>query len=81
MSTFEFESGTLRCFYLYLCIVWRIAFACLMVCMCGMTGSDDDRGRSRRPGVKDRGWSVTSRVPGGRTIERSGDAVCDLHHA
>jgi hypothetical protein len=22
-----------------------------------MTGSDEDRGRSRRPGVEDRGWS------------------------
>jgi hypothetical protein len=46
-----------------------------------MAGSDDDRGRSRRPGVKDWGWSCTSRVPGGWKIERSGDAMCDLHRA
>jgi hypothetical protein len=30
-----------------------------------MTGSDEDRGRSRRLGVEDRGWSRTSQVLGG----------------
>jgi hypothetical protein len=29
----------------------------------------------------DQRWSSTGRVLGGRTIERSGDAVCSLHHA
>jgi hypothetical protein len=48
---------------------------------CGMVGSDKDRGRSRRPGAEDRGWSSTSWVLGGRTIERSGDVVCGLHRA
>jgi hypothetical protein len=28
--------------------------------MCGMTGSDKDHGRSRRPSVDDRGWSHRS---------------------
>jgi hypothetical protein len=42
---------------------------------CDMTANNEDRGRSRRPGVEDRGWSDTGRVLGGRTIERSGDAV------
>jgi hypothetical protein len=46
-----------------------------------MTGRDKDRGRSRRPGAEDRGWSGTGRVLSGRTIERSGDAVCGLHRA
>jgi hypothetical protein len=46
---------------------------------CDKAGSDDDRDRSRRPGAEDRGWSSTSQVLGGRTIERSGDAVCGLH--
>jgi hypothetical protein len=46
-----------------------------------MAGSDEDLGRSRRPGVEDRGWSSTGRVLGGRTIERSGDAVCGLYRA
>jgi hypothetical protein len=36
-----------------------------------MAASNDDHGRSRRLGAEDRS----------RTIERSGDAVCYLHHA
>jgi hypothetical protein len=46
-----------------------------------MAGSDEDRGRSRRLGAEDRGWSSTGRVLGGRLIERSGDTVYGLHHA
>jgi hypothetical protein len=46
-----------------------------------MAGSDEDRGRSRRPGAGDQGWSGIGRVLGGRTVWRSGDAVCSLHHA
>jgi hypothetical protein len=46
-----------------------------------MAGSDEDCGKSRRPGAEDQGWSVTGRVLSVRMIERSGDAVCDLHHA
>jgi hypothetical protein len=46
-----------------------------------MTGSDEDRSRSRRLGAYDRGWSSTGQVLGGRTIKRSGEAVCSLHHA
>jgi hypothetical protein len=48
---------------------------------CGMVGSDEDRGRNRRPSAKNRRWSGIGRVLGGRTIERSGDAVCGLHRA
>jgi hypothetical protein len=48
---------------------------------CGMAGSDDNRGRSRRPSAKDWGWSGTGPVLSDRTIGRSGDAVCGLHHA
>jgi hypothetical protein len=44
-------------------------------------GSDEDCGKSRRPGADDRGQSSTGRVLGGRTIERSSDAACGLHHA
>jgi hypothetical protein len=46
-----------------------------------MVGSDEDLGKSRRPGAEDRGWSSTGRVLGGRTIRRLGDATCGLHHA
>jgi hypothetical protein len=44
-----------------------------------MTSSDKDRGRSRRLGAEDQGWSGTGRVLGGWTIERSDDVVCSLH--
>jgi hypothetical protein len=46
-----------------------------------MAGSDEDRGKSRRLGAEDLGWSSTSQVLDGRTIERSGDAMCGLHRA
>jgi hypothetical protein len=46
-----------------------------------MAGSNEDQGRSRRLGAKDRGWSSTGRVFGGWTIEKSGDALCGLHRA
>jgi hypothetical protein len=32
LPSFEFESETFRLFYLYLYFVWRIVFACLVVC-------------------------------------------------
>jgi hypothetical protein len=35
-----------------------------------MTGSDEDRDRSRRLGVEDRRWLSTGRVIGDQTIER-----------
>jgi hypothetical protein len=47
---------------------------------CDMAGSDDDRGRSRRPGVEDQGWSDTGWILGGRIIGRSDDTVCGLYH-
>jgi hypothetical protein len=46
-----------------------------------MTGSHKDRGRSRRLGAEDQGWSNTCWVLGGQMIDRSGDTVCDLHCA
>jgi hypothetical protein len=46
-----------------------------------MGGSDEDRGRSRRPGADDRGWSSIGRVLGGRMVERSNDVVCSLYRA
>jgi hypothetical protein len=46
-----------------------------------MVSIDEDRGRSRRLGVENQGWSSTGRVLGGRTIERSGDTMCGLHRA
>jgi hypothetical protein len=46
---------------------------------CDMVASDDDYGRSRRPGAEDWGWSSTGRVLDGRTIESLGGVVCGLH--
>jgi hypothetical protein len=48
--------------------------------MCSMVGSDEDHGRSRRPGAEDRGWSSIGRVLDGRMIKRSGDVMCGLHY-
>jgi hypothetical protein len=45
---------------------------------CGMTCSDEDRDRSRRPDAEDRGWPHRSGTRC-RAVERSGDAVCGLH--
>jgi hypothetical protein len=46
-----------------------------------MASSDEDLGRSRRPGADDREWSSIDRVLNGRTIGVSGDTVCGLHRA
>jgi hypothetical protein len=56
-------------------VMWRASGRC------GMAGSDEDHGRSRRPGVEDWGWSCTDRVLSGRTIERSVTlcSVCTIH--
>jgi hypothetical protein len=45
-----------------------------------MACSDEDRGRSRRPGAED-GDGRTGRVLGGRAVERSDGAMCGLHLA
>jgi hypothetical protein len=52
--------------------------SCCVGDRCGMEGSDEDRGRSRRLGAEDWGRSSTGRVLGGRMIKRSDDAVCSL---
>jgi hypothetical protein len=73
MTRFEFESGiVLFCFSftfasfgeLRLLVSWCAGGRCGMVC------SNEDRGRSRRPGAEDRGWSHMSgtRWPGGREV-------------
>jgi hypothetical protein len=86
MPRFEFESGTFQWFYaitflfgscgeLHLLVSWCVGDRCDMV------GSDEGLGKSRRPGAEDRGWSSIGRILGGRTIGRSSDATCGLHHA
>jgi hypothetical protein len=70
-------------FYLYLCLCGELHLlvSCCTGGRCGMTGSNEDHGRSRRPGAEDQGWSRTSQVLGVRTIEMLDDVVCGLHHA
>jgi hypothetical protein len=80
---FEFESEIFWWFYPIICSCGEL---CLLVSLCvggryNMTANNEDRGRSRRLGAEDWGWSSIGRVLGGRTIERSGDVVCGLHHA
>jgi hypothetical protein len=61
--------------------IWRIAFACLVVCRCGMVSSNEDHGRSMRPSVEDQVLSSTGRVLSGWVIRWSSDVVCDPHRA
>jgi hypothetical protein len=48
---------------------------------CDMACSDEDRGKSRRLGAEDQGWSSIGRVLNDRTIERLGDTVFSLYYA
>jgi hypothetical protein len=60
--------------------------SCLLVSWCAgsrcdMAGSDEDHGRSRRPGAEDRGWSSIGRYSvagrsGGRVMPC---VVCTMH--
>jgi hypothetical protein len=66
-------------YYLVSCGESRLLVSWCAGGRCNMAGSDANRGRSRRLGAEDRGWSSIGRVLGGRTIERLGDVVCGLH--
>jgi hypothetical protein len=82
MSRFEFETGTFPWFYAIIFVSYGESRLLVSWCVgdrCDMTGSDEDLGRSRRAGAEDQGWSSTSQILGGRTIGRSGDALCGLH--
>jgi hypothetical protein len=66
---------------------WVIWFGemCLLISWCvggkyDVMGNNEDRGKSRRLGVEDLGWSGTSRVLSDRMIKRSGDVMCDPLH-
>jgi hypothetical protein len=64
-----------------LCVESRLLVSWCAGDRCDIAGSNDDRGRSRRPDVDDWGLSSTGRILDGRTIGRSGDVVCGLHRA
>jgi hypothetical protein len=80
LPCFEFEFGIFRLFYPIICSCGESSLV-VSWCVgnkCDMVGSDEDLGRSRRPGAEDQGWSTTGQVLSGRMIERSGDIVCGL---
>jgi hypothetical protein len=80
LTRFEFESGSVHLFYLYLCSLGesRLLVSWCAGDRCGLACSDEDRGRSSRlqRNVDDH----TDRVLGGQAIERSSGTVCGLHH-
>jgi hypothetical protein len=57
----------------------RLLFSWCAGDRCDMVSSDEDHGRSRRPGVEECGWSSTGQVLSDRTVERSGDNVYGLY--
>jgi hypothetical protein len=70
---FEFESVIVLFCFSFMFV--SFGESCLLVswcagARCGMACSDEDRGRSRRPGVEDQRWSHRSgtRWPGGREV-------------
>jgi hypothetical protein len=63
MTRFEFESEIVSFYFSFIFILF--GESCLLVSWCavgrcGIACSDEDRGRSRRPGAEDRGWSHRS---------------------
>jgi hypothetical protein len=70
---FEFEFVTVPFYFSFTFV--SFGESCLLVSWCaggrcGMVCSDEDRGRSRRPGAEDREWSHRSgtRWPGGQEV-------------
>jgi hypothetical protein len=82
LARFEFESGTVLFYFSFIFV--SFGESCLLVSWCaggrcGMTCSDEDRGR--RDLVHRTGDGRTVWVLGGRAVERSGGAVCGLYLA
>jgi hypothetical protein len=59
LARFEFESEIVLFYFSFIFVSFGESRLLVSWCaggMCGMTCSDEDRGRSRRPGVDDREW-------------------------
>jgi hypothetical protein len=70
---FKFEFGTILFYFCFIFVLFGESRLLVSWCAggrCGMACSDEDRGRSRRPGAEDRGWSHSSGTlwPGGREV-------------
>jgi hypothetical protein len=61
----------IQCGEMCLLVLWCVGGEC------DISGNSEDRDRSRRVGVEDRGWLDTSQVLNDRMIGRSVDAVCN----
>jgi hypothetical protein len=73
LARFEFESGfVLFCFSFIFVSFGESRFLVLWCAggRCGMACSDENHGRSRRPGAEDRGWShrLGTQWSGGREV-------------
>jgi hypothetical protein len=83
LARFEFEFGTVLFYFSFIFVSFQESHLLVSWCAagrCGMACSDEDHGRSRRPGERT-GDGRTCRVLNDRAIERSGGAVCGRHHA
>jgi hypothetical protein len=83
LARFEFESGVVLFCFSFTFVSFGESRLLISWCAggrCGMSCSDEDNGRSRRPVQRTRdgriGW-----VLGGLAVERSGGTVCGLHLA
>jgi hypothetical protein len=73
LARFEFESGIVLFCFSFIFVSFGETRLLVSWCAggrCGMACSDEDRGRSRRPGAEDRRWSHRSstRWPGDREV-------------
>jgi hypothetical protein len=83
MTRFEFEFRIVLFYFSFIFISFGESRLLVSWCAggrCGISCSDEDRGRSRRPGAEDQRWSHRSGTRGW-VVERSGGAVCGLHLA
>jgi hypothetical protein len=73
LARFEFESGTVLFCFSFIFVSFGESRLLITWCAgdrCGMACSDVDRGRSRRTGAQDQGWSHMSdtRWSGGQEV-------------
>jgi hypothetical protein len=73
LARFEFESGIVLFCFSFTFVSFEESRLPVSLCAggrCGMACSDEDSGRSRRPGAEDQGWSHRSgsRWLGGRGV-------------
>jgi hypothetical protein len=73
LARFEFESGMVSFYFSSILVSFGESYLLVSWCAggrCGMTCSDEDRGKSRRHGAEDQGWSHRSgtRWPGDREV-------------